>query len=247
MDVLLWVLIGLAAGATAAALLPEMGPRSVSGSAWRRVRAMAAGAVGAIAAGYGIILFEPSLVADGLTTALASLAGALLLAGIVEVYRSRRRRGEDSVASAADVKSSRAAIDTPAYDAARQALVGYLIEDAVAHETGHYAEIGRQLPAIRATVAREDPAWNPRLRLALRFWLGWTEARDHQWAVRDEEKSLAKGDWPRLARAIASDLALDRDTMDPAILTRFAYATASTTGHRAPLAGTRLFNSVERS
>ena len=247
MDVLLWVLIGLAAGATAAALLPEMRPRSVSGSAWRRVRAMAAGAVGAIAAGYGIILVEPSLLADGLTTALASLAGALLLAGVVEVYGSRRRRGEDSGASPTALKISRAAIDTPAYDAARQALVGCLIEDAVAHETGHYAEIGRQLPAIRATVAREDPAWNTRLQLALRFWLGWTEARDHHWSARHEEKPLSKHDWPRLARAIASDLALDRDTMDPAIVTRFAYATTSTTGPRAPLAGTRLFNSAEQS
>jgi len=30
-------------------------------------------------------------------------------------------------------------------------------------------------------------------------------------------------DWPRYARTIASDLALDRDTMIPAIVSRFAY------------------------
>jgi hypothetical protein len=38
-------------------------------------------------------------------------------------------------------------------------------------------------------------------------------------------------DWPRYARTIASDLALDRDTMDPAIVSRFAYVTP-TVGYR---------------
>jgi hypothetical protein len=93
MDVPLAALIGLAGGATVAALMPEIQPPSRSRSAGRRVRAMLAGLGGAVAAGYGLVLFYPR--ADGLTTALASLAGALWLAGIVDVYSSRRRRGEN--------------------------------------------------------------------------------------------------------------------------------------------------------
>ncbi len=221
MDLLLWILVGPVAGLAVASVAPVMGPPSRSDSARRRVRAMAAGVVGAIAAGYGMHLVEPSLRADGLTTALASLAGALWLAGIVEVYSSRRRSGEDRQASTAGVRVSPAPIDMPAYDAARQALVAGLIEDALAHEAGEYAEIGRQLPAIRDTLSREDPAWPLRLQLAVRFWGGWTEARDERWNEREAEKPIAVADWPRFARTIASDLALDRDTAEPAIVSRF--------------------------
>ena len=102
MDVLLQVLIGLAGGAVVAALMPEMQRASVSRSGRRRVRAMLAGLVGAVAAEYGLVLFDPSVRTDGLTTALAALAGALWLAGIVEVYSSRRRRGEDGESRTAE-------------------------------------------------------------------------------------------------------------------------------------------------
>lgn len=96
MNVLLWILIGLAAGLAVVALAPNLRPRSVSNPARRRIGALAAGSIGAVAGGYALVLSNPSLRADRLTTALASLAGALWLAGIVEVYSSRRRRGEDS-------------------------------------------------------------------------------------------------------------------------------------------------------
>ena len=95
MDVALQGLIGLAGGTAVGALMPEMQSLSRSRSAGRRVRAMLAGLVGAVTAVYGLVFFDAAAGADGLTTALASLAGALWLAGIVEVYSSRRRRGED--------------------------------------------------------------------------------------------------------------------------------------------------------
>jgi hypothetical protein len=49
MDVLLWILSGLGAGLGVAALLPRMRPHSMSELAWRRVRNMAAGMLGAVA------------------------------------------------------------------------------------------------------------------------------------------------------------------------------------------------------
>ncbi len=220
MDVMLWILIGLAAGLAIAAVAPEMGPRSLSQSGSRGVRDMAAGMIGAVAVAYAFTRFSPALRVDGLTTAFAALAGALWIAGVVEVYSSRRRAGEDTEQRQPERSGTPSAIELPAYDAARQALVAGLIEDALAHDAGRYAEIGRELPAVRA---HRYPAKIPasRLQVALRFWRGWTEARDEQWRGDEADKLIAVADWPRFARTIASDLALDRDTREPAIVTRF--------------------------
>ena len=221
MDVALWVLIGLAAGLAVAALTPEMQPRSLSQSGWRRVRDMAAGLIGASAGAYAVTRFSPALRADGLTTALAALAGALWVAGVVEVYSSRRRAGEDTEPRQPERSATPSAIELPAYDAARQALVAGLVEDALAHDAGRYAEIGRQLPAVRRILSRQIPSPASRLQIAMRFWCGWTEARDERWHGHEADRPIAVADWPRFARTIASDLALDRDTMEPAIVTRF--------------------------
>jgi len=157
-----------------------------------------------------------------LTMALVALAGALWAAGIVEAYSSRRRRGEPSELPAPEHRGEVRAIEMPAYDVARQALVAGLIEDALSHEAGRYAEIGRQFPAVRDRMSRQITPSSSRLHLALRFWRGWTQARDERWRATDAEPAVAMADWPRYARTIASDLALDRDTMIPAIVSRFA-------------------------
>ena len=221
MDVMLWILIGLSAGLAIAALAPEMGPTSLSQSGSRRVRDMAAGMIGAVAVAYAFTRFSPALRVDGLTTAFAALAGALWLAGVVEVYSSRRRAGEDTAQRQPERIGTPSAIELPAYDSARQALVAGLIEDALAHDAGRYAEIGRQLPALRRILSRQNPSPDSRLQVAVRFWRGWTEARDERWRGDEADKLIAAADWPRFARTIASDLALDRDTLEPAIVTRF--------------------------
>ena len=221
MDVMLWILTGLAAGLAIAALAPEMGPRSLSRSRSRRVRNMAAGMIGAVAVAYVFTRFSPALRVDGLTTALAALAGALWLAGVVEVYSSRRRAGEDTEERQPEPRATPRATEPAAYDTARQALVAGLIEDALAHDAGRYAEIGGQLPDVRRILSRQNPSPPSRLQVALRFWRGWTEARDERWRGDEADKLIAVADWPRFARTIASDLALDRDTMEPAIVTRF--------------------------
>ena len=148
MDVMLWILIGLAAGLAIAAVAPEMGPRSLSQSGSRGVRDMAAGMIGAVAVAYALTRFAPALHVDGITTAFAALAGALWIAGVVEVYSSRRRAGEDTEQRQPERSGTPSAIELPAYDAAREALVAGLIEDALAHDAGRYAEIGRELPAV---------------------------------------------------------------------------------------------------
>jgi hypothetical protein len=225
MDVMLTILIGLAAGLLISVLAPDMGPRTVSRTGTRRIRGMAIGMIGAVAVSSTYVRLHGSGSADGLTMALIALAGALWVAGIVEVYWSRRRRGEDTAPRQPARIDAVSPIEMPAYDAARQALVAGLIEDALAHEAGRYAEIGRQFPAVRDRVSRQDTRWNSRLQLAVRFWRGWTQARDGKWRAGGAEHLVPMADWPRYARTIASDLALDRDTMDPAIVGRFAYVT----------------------
>ena len=228
MDVMLWIVIGLAAGLAITTLAPEMGPLPTSGS-MRRGRNIAAGVAGAIGAAAAYVWFDLPSSGSGLTAALAALAGALWLAGVIEVYSSRRRRDEGTTPRASEPSVSSAAIEVAGeltgYDAARQAVVAGLIEDAEAHEAGRYAEIGRRFPAVCERAFRQDPAWNVRLQLALRFWPGWTAARDERWRTSDLETPIAAADWPRFARTIASDLAIDRDTMEPVIVGRFAYAT----------------------
>lgn len=222
MDVLLWILVGLAGGLTIAALAPQSRESSVSDAGWRRVRAAVVGIVGALVAGYALVLFDPSLRTDGLTTTTGSLAGALWVAAVVEAYSSRRRRGESTEPGASGPSSSRTAIETPAYDMARQALVAGLLEDAAAHDAGRYAEIGRQLPAIGDAVSRQDSSRTLQLQLALRFWRGWIESRNKRWLDGEPENRMPASEWPRFARVIAADLALDRATRDPAIVARFA-------------------------
>jgi hypothetical protein len=122
MDVMLWILVGLAGGLAVAALAPETGPPTRSATARRGVRNMAAGLVGAVAAGYALVLADEALRADRLTAGLGALAGALWFAGIAEVYASRRRRGEGSgLAAAAPAPGTRSARATSAYDGAREA------------------------------------------------------------------------------------------------------------------------------
>lgn len=70
---------------------------------------------------------------------------------------------------------------------------------APSHEAGRYAEIGRQFSAVRDRMSRQVTPSSSRLQLALRFWRGWTQARDERWRASGAEPAVAVGDWPRYA------------------------------------------------
>jgi hypothetical protein len=55
---------------------------------------------GALAAGYALVLFDPALRTEGLTTMIGSLAGSLWLAAAAEAYASRWRPDETSASAA---------------------------------------------------------------------------------------------------------------------------------------------------
>jgi hypothetical protein len=59
-----------------------------------------------------------------------------------------------------------------------------------------------------------------KLHVALEFWDGWIDARNHNWLYYP---GVAADDWPRLARGIADDLQQDRDITDERVLERFDF------------------------
>lgn len=115
------------------------------------------------------------------------------------------------------------------YAAARNALVAALQKDAAAHEAGRFDEIGRRFDGIERDLPRGSvPALN-RLRVALAFWDGWIDARNHGWLGGG---NIPKGEWPMLARRIASDLAADQDISDARVGARFDASLGGSLGGR---------------
>jgi len=101
------------------------------------------------------------------------------------------------------------AITFRSYGSALNSLVGELLKDAAAHDAGRFDEIGRG--SDRMHVPRVGPPELRKLRVALSFWDGWTDARDSDWPPAG---NVAKEEWPIIARRIAADLAENREVSD---------------------------------
>jgi hypothetical protein len=116
------------------------------------------------------------------------------------------------------------------YGTARDSLVRALLENAAAHEAGHFDEIGRR--SDRMQLPRGGPPAIKKLRIALTFQNGWIDARDHGWKP---EGKISKGEWPRIARRIASDLAKDREISNTPLAVRSRRFHVSAGGVRTAL------------
>jgi hypothetical protein len=102
------------------------------------------------------------------------------------------------------------------YGITRDSIVSGLLIDAAAHEAGRFDEIGRRFDRIDGEL-RQNGAL-ARLQTALAFWGGWIDARNRGW---QPDPNMPKGEWPMLARRIASELAQDQEISDPRIGARF--------------------------
>jgi hypothetical protein len=96
-------------------------------------------------------------------------------------------------------------------DAARQALAGYLLTDAAAHEKGRYDEIGRRFDGFEHAFPQGDDEALIDLRMALTFWDAWVDARNHGW---QPTAGIQQAEWPVLARGIAADITVRREIAD---------------------------------
>lgn len=226
MDDVLWLLIGLGGGLLMAAALPRGAMRGRSADLHRQLVVIAAGGIGAVLIARALVVAMPATETDSLTTSTAALAGALWIAALVGITLARRRRGDDTDVAMAAHAIAAAPMHVLAYDAARQAIVDGLTEDASAHDAGRYAEVGRRFSAVRRSIPG-DSARTSKLHTALRFWGGWMQARDARWSALDVPGGVGVAEWPALARTIASDLALDRELSSPRVRDRFAQAGSS--------------------
>ena len=106
------------------------------------------------------------------------------------------------------------------YSEAKKAFIHGLSHDAAAHEAGHYQQIGAGFDELDVGLPRERKAEFDKLFIALNFWDGWIDARNHDWQYY---KGIRESDWPILANQIVKALAEDREITEPAVLTHFDF------------------------
>jgi hypothetical protein len=123
------------------------------------------------------------------------------------------------------------------YAAARDTLVEQLLGDAAAHGAGRYDELGRRFDRVEREFPRGSAPELTRLHIALTFWDGWIDARNHGW---QSSESIAKVEWPPLARGVAADLALDREITDARVRARFDSSAHHSLGDRVQTLSARL-------
>jgi hypothetical protein len=108
------------------------------------------------------------------------------------------------------------------YGSARNSLVAELLKDAAAHEAGRFGDVGQRFARIERDLPQGTSPVLTKLRVALAFWDGWIDARDRGWLGAGD---IPKGEWPMLARRIASDLSDDRDISDARVGALFNVST----------------------
>jgi uncharacterized membrane protein YeaQ/YmgE (transglycosylase-associated protein family) len=217
--ILVWIVIGLGAGWTIGAL--TLGRDS------RHSRALSAGLIGAFLGPFVLRLFDSGASVDALTASLAALAGALWLAWTACIVTSG-----DVAATLLDRET-----DMVSYGTARNSLVAELLKDAAAHEAGRFDEVGRRFDGIERDLPRGGAPALTKLRVALAFWDGWIDARNRGWQGGGD---IPKGEWPMLARRIASDLSADRDIADARVGARFDASVGGSLGGRMQTLEARL-------
>jgi hypothetical protein len=97
------------------------------------------------------------------------------------------------------------------YEETKQWVIDELLRSAAAHEAKDIWKIDGSCDELEFRIANEDAPEFEKLRIALEFWSGWIDARNHDWSYY---KGIGATDWPRLARQLAADLAADRYTED---------------------------------
>ena len=114
---------------------------------------------------------------------------------------------------------------TLSYQEGTREMIKALLQAAAAHEAGRLAliEIPASYDLLDFGLPRgEGPEFDrfDKLLIALEFWGGWIDSRNHNWQYYD---GIGADDWPRLARKIVADLEADREITDGVVLARFDF------------------------
>ena len=100
----------------------------------------------------------------------------------------------------------------------KQRFIDNLNRDALAHGAGRYSEIGKGFDDLDGDLPRNQGPEFEKLFVALNFWDGWIDARNHEWR---HYKGIEESDWPRLAMEITKSLSEDSEITDPLVLLHF--------------------------
>lgn len=103
-------------------------------------------------------------------------------------------------------------------DGAEDTLAVALLADADAHERERFGDVGERYDDVLAGLLPLKDRWTPRVSVALQFWDGWIDARNHDWRYYP---GIARDDWPRLARDIARSLREGVEPTDPNLMAHF--------------------------
>ena len=92
------------------------------------------------------------------------------------------------------------------------------MQDIQFHASGDYWRIGDSYDEFVDKLPRKDDPQFKNLFIALNFWNGWQDARDHSWLFY---KGIFQNDWPTLAYALIADIEEDREITNTLILKYF--------------------------
>jgi hypothetical protein len=107
------------------------------------------------------------------------------------------------------------------YAVIKQRLINELVRSSDAQEAGQIWQIDGSYDQLEGEIltGNPDPEFD-KLKIALEFWAGWLDARNHDWRYYE---GIHASDWPKLAKLIADDLRADRETVDERITRHFDY------------------------
>jgi hypothetical protein len=106
------------------------------------------------------------------------------------------------------------------YSEAKRDMISGLLYAASEHEVGRLSEIELSFDTLDERLPRDAGPEFDQLFIALNFWEGWIDARNHDWKYYE---GIRTEDWPRLARSIAEDLKADRDITDEVVRKHFDF------------------------
>lgn len=104
------------------------------------------------------------------------------------------------------------------YEEAEQYLIEQLSKDAQSHTDGYFSKIGNGYDFFDANLPRANDPRYKKLFIALYFWDGWQDARNHEWKYYE---GINSDDWPQLANIIIQDLNDEKEIEDQRILKHF--------------------------
>jgi len=104
------------------------------------------------------------------------------------------------------------------YTEAKEYLIEHLTRDIKLHNAGDYSRIGDGFGEFDINLPRDaDPKFS-KLHIALNFWDGWQDSRNHYWEFY---QGILQNDWPRLATVIIQNIEEETEITNELILEHF--------------------------